>query len=177
MPPRMTTRSASRGGATARGGRTDACRGRGGGRGNAYNGDIGNNGNNDDIGNAGGNVDIAAMIAQQLQDLLPTIVTQINNITNNQGNDNGGSGYNNTNKENNEEGREQGNPRDGGGNNNGNRCSYKEFMACQPKEFDGKGGAITYTRWVEKMESVIDMSNCAINQRVKYAANSLTGRR
>ncbi|GJU94254.1 putative reverse transcriptase domain-containing protein [Tanacetum coccineum] len=39
--------------------------------------------------------------------------------------------------------------------------------ACQPKEFDGKGGAIAYTRWVKKMESVIDMSNCAINQRVK----------
>ncbi|GKD65960.1 hypothetical protein Tco_1308068 [Tanacetum coccineum] len=29
----------------------------------------------------------------------------------------------------------------GGGNGNGgnNRCSYKGFMACNPKEFDGKG--------------------------------------
>nr|GFB00893.1 reverse transcriptase domain-containing protein [Tanacetum cinerariifolium] len=64
----------------------------------------------------------------------------------------------------------QGNPRDGSNNNNGNRCSYKEILACQPKEFDGKGGAIVYTQWVEKMESVIDMSNFAINKRVKYAA-------
>ncbi|GJR79207.1 reverse transcriptase domain-containing protein [Tanacetum coccineum] len=95
MPPRMTTRSASRGGATPRGGRTDAHRG---------------NGNRE-------------------------------------------SGQNNTNGENNEEGREHGNPRDGGNNNNGNECSYKEFLACQPKEFDDKGGAIAYTRWVEKIES------------------------
>ncbi|GJY04410.1 reverse transcriptase domain-containing protein [Tanacetum coccineum] len=49
-------------------------------------------------------------------------------------------------------------------------------MACQPKEFDGKGGAIAYTRWVEKIESVIDMSNCAINQKVKFVAGSLTGK-
>nr|GEW39623.1 hypothetical protein [Tanacetum cinerariifolium] len=27
---------------------------------------------------------------------------------------------------------------------NGNRlgCSYKEFLACNPKEYDGKGGAV-----------------------------------
>nr|GEW12801.1 reverse transcriptase domain-containing protein [Tanacetum cinerariifolium] len=116
------------------------------------------------------------MIAQQLQDLLPSIVTQINNGTNNQGNGNGESGENNTNGENNEEGREYSNLRDGDNNNNGNRYSYKEFLACQPKEFDGKGGMIAYTRWVEKMESVIDMSNCEINERVKYAIGSLTGK-
>ncbi|GKA83465.1 reverse transcriptase domain-containing protein [Tanacetum coccineum] len=37
-------------------------------------------------------------------------------------------------------------------------CSYKEFMACNPKDYDGKGGVIVYTRWIEKMESVQDMS-------------------
>ncbi|GJZ34226.1 reverse transcriptase domain-containing protein [Tanacetum coccineum] len=37
-------------------------------------------------------------------------------------------------------------------------CTYKEFLACNPKEYDGKGGAIVYTRWIEKMESVQDMS-------------------
>ncbi|GJR40089.1 hypothetical protein Tco_1215773 [Tanacetum coccineum] len=35
----------------------------------------------------------------------------------------------------------------------GNGCSYKEFVACKPKEFDGKGGV-----------------------KVKYSAGSLTGR-
>ncbi|GJV83982.1 putative reverse transcriptase domain-containing protein [Tanacetum coccineum] len=33
-------------------------------------------------------------------------------------------------------------------------CSYKEFLACNPKEYDGKGGAVALTRWIEKMESV-----------------------
>nr|GFC21758.1 reverse transcriptase domain-containing protein [Tanacetum cinerariifolium] len=31
-------------------------------------------------------------------------------------------------------------------------CTYKECLACNPKEYDGKGGAIVYTRWIEKME-------------------------
>ncbi|GKD25224.1 zf-CCHC domain-containing protein [Tanacetum coccineum] len=52
-------------------------------------------------------------------------------------------------------------------------CSYKEFVACKPKEFDGKGGAIAYTLWVEKMEVVHGISGCGVNQKVKYAAGSL----
>ncbi|GKB56729.1 hypothetical protein Tco_0912915 [Tanacetum coccineum] len=51
-------------------------------------------------------------------------------------------------------------------------CSYKEFMACNPKDYDGKGGVIVYTRWIEKMESVQDMSGCGENQKVKYIAGS-----
>ncbi|GJV59477.1 putative reverse transcriptase domain-containing protein [Tanacetum coccineum] len=93
------------------------------------------------------NPDIAAIIAQQLQTILPQIVTQ---VTNNVNNANGGNG--------------------GNGGNNG--CTYKGFMACNPKEYDGKGGAIALTRWIEKMENVIDNSGCAENQRVKYAASS-----
>ncbi|GJT21543.1 putative reverse transcriptase domain-containing protein [Tanacetum coccineum] len=46
----------------------------------------------------------------------------------------------------------------GNGNDGNNGCSYKGFMACNPKEYDGKGGAIALTRWIEKMESVIDNS-------------------
>ncbi|GJX22739.1 putative reverse transcriptase domain-containing protein [Tanacetum coccineum] len=43
---------------------------------------------------------------------------------------------------------------------NSNRvgCSYKEFLACNPKEYDGKGGAVVLTQWIEKIESVQDMS-------------------
>ncbi|GJT79927.1 putative reverse transcriptase domain-containing protein [Tanacetum coccineum] len=57
---------------------------------------------------------------------------------------------------------------------NGNRvgCSYKEFLPCNPKEYDGKGGAVAYTRWIEKMEYVHDMSGCSIDQKVKYTAGS-----
>nr|GEU30797.1 reverse transcriptase domain-containing protein [Tanacetum cinerariifolium] len=46
--------------------------------------------------------------------------------------------------------------------NDRNGWSYKEFVACKPKEFDGKGGAIAYTRWVEKMEAVQDNSSLTL---------------
>ncbi|GKC11051.1 putative reverse transcriptase domain-containing protein [Tanacetum coccineum] len=106
----------------------------------------GNNNNNNEE-----NPDIAAIIAQQLQTILPQIVTQ---VTNNVNNANGGNG--------------------GNGGNNG--CTYKGFMACNPKEYDGKGGAIALTRWIEKMENVIDNSGCAENQKVKYAASSFVNK-
>ncbi|GJW07104.1 hypothetical protein Tco_1569527 [Tanacetum coccineum] len=96
------------------------------------------------------NPHIAAIIAQQLQTILSQIVTQ---VTNNVNNVNGGNGGN-------------------GGNSRNNGCTYKGFMACNPKEYDGKGGAIALTRWIEKMENVIENSGCAENQRVKYAASS-----
>ncbi|GKE36798.1 reverse transcriptase domain-containing protein, partial [Tanacetum coccineum] len=91
------------------------------------------------------NPDIATIIAQQLQNIIPQIVTQ---VTTNVNNANGGNGN---------------------GGNNG--CSYKTFTACNPKEFDGKGGVVALTRWVEKMESVFHNSGCTANQRVKYAAS------
>nr|GEV08384.1 hypothetical protein [Tanacetum cinerariifolium] len=57
-----------------------------------------------------------------------------------------------------------------GGNGNGrnNGCSYNTFTACNHKEFDGKGGAVALTHWIEKMESVFDNSGCTANQRVKF---------
>ncbi|GKC24282.1 putative reverse transcriptase domain-containing protein [Tanacetum coccineum] len=66
----------------------------------------------------------------------------------------------------------------GGGNRNGgnNRCTFKAFQSCNPKEYDGKGGAIVLTHWIEKMENVIDNSGCAENQKVRYAASSLVNK-
>ncbi|GJZ37414.1 reverse transcriptase domain-containing protein [Tanacetum coccineum] len=55
-------------------------------------------------------------------------------------------------------------------------CSYKEFMACNPKNYDEKGGAIVYTYSIEKIESVQDMSGCGANQKVKYTAGSFIGK-
>ncbi|GJY05558.1 putative reverse transcriptase domain-containing protein [Tanacetum coccineum] len=61
---------------------------------------------------------------------------------------------------------------------NGNQvgCSYKEFLACNPKEYDGNGGVVVLTRWVEKMESVQDMIGYSIGQKVKYTAGSFVGK-
>ncbi|GKD00941.1 reverse transcriptase domain-containing protein [Tanacetum coccineum] len=61
---------------------------------------------------------------------------------------------------------------------NSNRvgCSYKELLACNPKEYDGKGGVVVLTRWIKKMESVQDMSGCSIDQKVKYTAGLSMGK-
>ncbi|GKA02922.1 putative reverse transcriptase domain-containing protein [Tanacetum coccineum] len=83
----------------------------------------------------GANLNIAAIIAQQLQNIIPQIVTHVTNNVNNT-NANGGSG----------------NGGNGNGGNNG--CSYKEFLACKPRDYNGKGGAIVLTRWIEKMDSI-----------------------
>ncbi|GJU43619.1 reverse transcriptase domain-containing protein [Tanacetum coccineum] len=61
-------------------------------------------------------------------------------------------------------------------NNHRRGCTYKEFLACNPKEYDGKGGDIVYTRWIEKMESVQYMSGCGDNQKVKYTARTFVGK-
>ncbi|GJR69970.1 putative reverse transcriptase domain-containing protein [Tanacetum coccineum] len=104
----------------------------------------------------GENPDIAAIIAHQLQNVIPQIVTQMTNNMNNNNVNNG-----------------NGNNRNGGNGNGGNNgCSYKAFLTCNPRDYDGKGGAIALTQWIEKMESVMDNSGCADNQKVKYATSS-----
>ncbi|GKF13565.1 hypothetical protein Tco_0055027, partial [Tanacetum coccineum] len=61
-------------------------------------------------------------------------------------------------------------------NNDRRRCTYKEFLACNPKEYDGKGDAVVYTRWIKKTESVQDKSGYGDNQKVKYTAGSFVGK-
>nr|GEX61074.1 reverse transcriptase domain-containing protein [Tanacetum cinerariifolium] len=43
-------------------------------------------------------------------------------------------------------------------------------MACGPRYFDITGGAAALTKWIEKMESVIDNSGCLANQRDDFKA-------
>nr|GEW24145.1 hypothetical protein [Tanacetum cinerariifolium] len=64
---------------------------------------------------------------------------------------------------------------DGQGNNQGVR-QIEEFLACNPKEYNGRGGVIVYTRWIKKMESIQDMSGCRDNQKVKYTTGSFVGK-
>nr|XP_043639230.1 uncharacterized protein LOC122610299 [Erigeron canadensis] len=53
-------------------------------------------------------------------------------------------------------------------------CTYREFCHCGIQDYDGKGGAMKFIQWLEKMEFVIDMSECVPHQRVKYVVGSLT---
>nr|GEY51358.1 reverse transcriptase domain-containing protein [Tanacetum cinerariifolium] len=49
------------------------------------------------------------------------------------------------------------------------KCSYKEFMSCQPFNFKGSKGAIGLIRWFERNESVFSHSNCTEDCKVKFA--------
>nr|GEW48160.1 reverse transcriptase domain-containing protein [Tanacetum cinerariifolium] len=108
--------------------------------------------NGESPNNDGTNPNITAIIAQQIQNIIPHIVTQVTNNINN-ANANGGNG--------NVRNRNGGN----GGNNEG--CTYKEFLACKSRDFNGKGGAIVLTRWIEKMKSVMDINGRVNNQKSK----------
>ncbi|GJV35778.1 putative reverse transcriptase domain-containing protein [Tanacetum coccineum] len=54
-------------------------------------------------------------------------------------------------------------------------CTYTDFLKCQPINFKGTEGVVGLTQWVEKMESVFLISNCAITSQVKYASCTLQG--
>ncbi|GKF84174.1 hypothetical protein Tco_0249072, partial [Tanacetum coccineum] len=40
------------------------------------------------------------------------------------------------------------------------KCSYKEFMSCQPINFKGSEGAVRLIHWFEGTGSVFSRSNC-----------------
>ncbi|GJX73565.1 hypothetical protein Tco_0312160 [Tanacetum coccineum] len=93
-------------------------------------------------------------ITQQLQNLLLTIVAQVGKQGRNQGNgrnQNGDAINDNI----------RGDIRDVIANNDRKGYTYK-FLACNLKEYDGKGGVIVNTHWIEKMKSVQNMSGCEI---------------
>ncbi|GKE41408.1 hypothetical protein Tco_1468692, partial [Tanacetum coccineum] len=54
------------------------------------------------------------------------------------------------------------------------KCSYKEFMSCQPIKFKGSKGAVGLIRWFERTESVFSRSNCTKDCKVKFATSTLT---
>ncbi|GJT83548.1 putative reverse transcriptase domain-containing protein [Tanacetum coccineum] len=157
MPPRVMARSAGRPIAESRGGGTGGRVGRGSGRGRGPRAE-GVDGNVEGI--IGGAPYFSMIIAQQLQNLLPAMLAQVGNQRNVR-NQNGNVVNENV--------------RNVLVNGNQVGCSYKEFLACNPKEYDGKGGVVVLTRWIEKMENVQDMSGCSIDQKVKYTAGSFLG--
>ncbi|KAI3814005.1 hypothetical protein L1987_18744 [Smallanthus sonchifolius] len=48
----------------------------------------------------------------------------------------------------------------GSGDAPNRKCTYKAFLSCNPRNFNGTEGAVGLMRWIEKMESVIDISEC-----------------
>ncbi|GKE64757.1 reverse transcriptase domain-containing protein [Tanacetum coccineum] len=79
-----------------------------------------------------------------------------NNSTNGDGSQNSGSGT----------GRPARTPRE---------CTYKDFLNCQPLNFRGTKGVVGLTQWMEKMESVFNISGYTVGNQVKFATCTLLG--
>ncbi|GKF86043.1 reverse transcriptase domain-containing protein, partial [Tanacetum coccineum] len=54
------------------------------------------------------------------------------------------------------------------------KCSYKEFMSCQPFNFKGTEGVVSLIRLFEPTESVFSRSNCTEDYKVKFTTGTLT---
>ncbi|GKB88348.1 hypothetical protein Tco_0960620, partial [Tanacetum coccineum] len=54
------------------------------------------------------------------------------------------------------------------------KCSYKEFMSCQPFNFKGTKGVVGLICWFERIESVFSRSNCTEDCKVKFSTGTLT---
>nr|GEU73563.1 reverse transcriptase domain-containing protein [Tanacetum cinerariifolium] len=44
-------------------------------------------------------------------------------------------------------------------------CFYVDFMKCQPLNFKGTEGVVGLTQWIEKMESVFQISGCVVENQ------------
>nr|GFA96827.1 reverse transcriptase domain-containing protein [Tanacetum cinerariifolium] len=54
------------------------------------------------------------------------------------------------------------------------KCSYKDFMSCQPFNFKGSEGAVGLIRWFKRTKSVFSPSNYTEDCKVKFATGTLT---
>ncbi|GJU75018.1 hypothetical protein Tco_1266423 [Tanacetum coccineum] len=54
-------------------------------------------------------------------------------------------------------------------------CTYKDFINCKPLSFKGTEGVVVLSQWFEKMESVFHISNCAVENQVKFATCTFLG--
>ncbi|KAM0058195.1 putative nucleotidyltransferase, Ribonuclease H [Helianthus debilis subsp. tardiflorus] len=54
-------------------------------------------------------------------------------------------------------------------------CTYKYFVSCKPRDFTGEKGAIDCMKWIDEMETVIDISGCAKKDVVLFASQSFKG--
>jgi hypothetical protein len=104
---------------------------------------------------------IADQVAAQLAAALPNLIAQITAGINQHGNNN------NINQE---------VPNPNLNQNNPQRCTYKNFMSCRPKEFNGTSGAAGLLTWIESMEAVLHISQCTEANKVEYAACMFQGR-
>nr|GEY33964.1 hypothetical protein [Tanacetum cinerariifolium] len=52
-------------------------------------------------------------------------------------------------------------------------CTYQDFMKYTPLYFKGTEGVVELTQWFERMETVFRISNCTVENQIKFAACTL----
>ncbi|GKC31175.1 hypothetical protein Tco_1038469 [Tanacetum coccineum] len=53
------------------------------------------------------------------------------------------------------------------------KCTYTDFLKCQPLNFKGTKGVAGLSQWFERMKSVFHISNCTFENQVKFATCTL----
>ncbi|GJR45335.1 reverse transcriptase domain-containing protein [Tanacetum coccineum] len=54
-------------------------------------------------------------------------------------------------------------------------CTYQDFMKCQPLFLKGTKGVVKLTQWFERMEIVFHISNCTVENQIKFSTCTLLG--
>ncbi|GJV19053.1 reverse transcriptase domain-containing protein [Tanacetum coccineum] len=54
-------------------------------------------------------------------------------------------------------------------------CTYPDFMKCKPLYFKGTEGVVELTQWFERMETVFRISNCSVENQIKFSTCTLLG--
>ncbi|GJW73120.1 hypothetical protein Tco_0132490 [Tanacetum coccineum] len=52
-------------------------------------------------------------------------------------------------------------------------CTYTDFLKCQPLNFKGTEGVAGLSQWFQRMESVFHISNCTVENQVKFSTCTL----
>ncbi|GKD88124.1 putative reverse transcriptase domain-containing protein, partial [Tanacetum coccineum] len=54
-------------------------------------------------------------------------------------------------------------------------CTYLDFMKYKPLYFKGTEGVVELTQWFKRMETVLRISNCTMDNQIKFATYTLLG--
>ncbi|GKE10693.1 reverse transcriptase domain-containing protein, partial [Tanacetum coccineum] len=54
-------------------------------------------------------------------------------------------------------------------------CTYQDFMKCKPLFFKGTEGVVELTQWFELMETVFCISNCTVENQIKFSTCIILG--
>ncbi|GKD06295.1 putative reverse transcriptase domain-containing protein [Tanacetum coccineum] len=52
-------------------------------------------------------------------------------------------------------------------------CTYPDFMKCQPLNFKVMEGVVELIQWFEKMETMFSISNCSVENQIKFSTCTL----